>query len=107
MAEAKGFEPLDPLGSHDFQSCRFGRSRTPPCGSLSHGAEMLAVGARFELAVGVNPQPLSRRSRYGHFGTPPVSNRKYKEAQPLWSSKKAFSKATERLSSTPVSISTW
>ncbi len=30
VAETKGFEPLDPLGSHDFQSCRFGRSRTSP-----------------------------------------------------------------------------
>src|SRR4051812_30972031 len=34
LAETKGFEPLDPLGSHDFQSCRFGRSRTSPCGIL-------------------------------------------------------------------------
>ena len=38
-AEAKGFEPLDPFRSHDFQSCRFGRSRTPPCGSVPSGAD--------------------------------------------------------------------
>src|SRR5687768_6376006 len=49
-AEAKGFEPLDPLGSHDFQSCRFGRSRTPPGGILF----VMAVGAGFEPAEGVN-----------------------------------------------------
>ena len=30
-----------------------------------------AVGAGFEPAEGVNPQSLSRRSRYGRFGTPP------------------------------------
>ena len=30
MAEEVGFEPTDPCRSHDFQSCRFGRSRTPP-----------------------------------------------------------------------------
>ena len=29
-AEEVGFEPTDPCRSHDFQSCRFGRSRTPP-----------------------------------------------------------------------------
>ncbi len=28
--EEVGFEPTDPFRSHDFQSCRFGRSRTPP-----------------------------------------------------------------------------
>jgi site-specific DNA recombinase len=30
LAEEVGFEPTDPCRSHDFQSCRFGRSRTPP-----------------------------------------------------------------------------
>ena len=36
-AEEVGFEPTDPCRSHDFQSCRFGRSRTPPkdCSTLS------------------------------------------------------------------------
>ena len=31
----------------------------------------MAVGVGFEPTVGVNPQSLSRRSRYGRFGTPP------------------------------------
>ena len=30
MAEAVGFEPTVAFTTHDFQSCRFGRSRTPP-----------------------------------------------------------------------------
>ena len=30
MAEAVGFEPTVSFPTHDFQSCRFGRSRTPP-----------------------------------------------------------------------------
>ena len=30
MAEEVGFEPTEGFPSHDFQSCRFGRSRTPP-----------------------------------------------------------------------------
>ena len=29
-AEAVGFEPTVSFPTHDFQSCRFGRSRTPP-----------------------------------------------------------------------------
>jgi hypothetical protein len=29
-AEAVGFEPTVAFTTHDFQSCRFGRSRTPP-----------------------------------------------------------------------------
>src|SRR5277367_5152045 len=29
-AEEVGFEPTVPCRTHDFQSCRFGRSRTPP-----------------------------------------------------------------------------
>ncbi len=29
-AEEVGFEPTEPCGSHAFQACRFGRSRTPP-----------------------------------------------------------------------------
>jgi hypothetical protein len=37
VAEAEGFEPSDPFGSHDFQSCRFGRSRTPPPPSVASG----------------------------------------------------------------------
>jgi hypothetical protein len=32
MAEAVGFEPTVSFPTHDFQSCRFGRSRTPPDG---------------------------------------------------------------------------
>ncbi len=30
LAEEVGFEPTEPCGSHAFQACRFGRSRTPP-----------------------------------------------------------------------------
>ena len=30
LAEREGFEPTVSFPSHDFQSCRFGRSRTPP-----------------------------------------------------------------------------
>ena len=30
MAEEKGFEPLVPFSTHDFQSCTFGHSVTPP-----------------------------------------------------------------------------
>ncbi len=30
LAEEVGFEPTVPCRTHDFQSCRFGRSRTPP-----------------------------------------------------------------------------
>jgi len=30
LAEAVGFEPTVGCPTHDFQSCRFGRSRTPP-----------------------------------------------------------------------------
>ncbi len=30
LAEAVGFEPTVAFTTHDFQSCRFGRSRTPP-----------------------------------------------------------------------------
>ena len=30
LAEAVGFEPTVSFPTHDFQSCRFGRSRTPP-----------------------------------------------------------------------------
>ena len=30
VAEAVGFEPTVSFPTHDFQSCRFGRSRTPP-----------------------------------------------------------------------------
>jgi hypothetical protein len=30
LAEEVGFEPTEGFPSHDFQSCRFGRSRTPP-----------------------------------------------------------------------------
>ena len=29
-AEEVGFEPTVPCRTHDFQSCRIGRSRTPP-----------------------------------------------------------------------------
>ena len=28
--ERVGFEPTDPLGSHDFESCAFGHSATSP-----------------------------------------------------------------------------
>jgi hypothetical protein len=30
LAERVGFEPTVSFPTHDFQSCRFGRSRTPP-----------------------------------------------------------------------------
>ena len=30
VAEEVGFEPTVSFPTHDFQSCRFGRSRTPP-----------------------------------------------------------------------------
>ena len=35
VAEAVGFEPTVSFPTHDFQSCRFGRSRTPPCPARS------------------------------------------------------------------------
>ncbi len=35
VAEEVGFEPTEGFPSHDFQSCRFGRSRTPP-GGVNH-----------------------------------------------------------------------
>ena len=34
VAEEVGFEPTEGCPSHDFQSCRFGRSRTPPGGVI-------------------------------------------------------------------------
>jgi hypothetical protein len=53
MAEGQGFEPWDLLQSHDFQSCPFGRSGTPPGGfrqpvqaiSARHGDESRKANA--------------------------------------------------------------
>jgi hypothetical protein len=42
-AEEVGFEPTDPCRSHDFQSCRFGRSRTPPTGLSPLSLHLLAL----------------------------------------------------------------
>src|ERR1039458_6664247 len=38
VAEAVGFEPTVSFPTHDFQSCRFGRSRTPPVGTPRQGS---------------------------------------------------------------------
>ncbi len=38
-----GFEPTDPCRSHDFQSCRFGRSRTPPTSLSPLSLHLLAL----------------------------------------------------------------
>jgi hypothetical protein len=47
LAERVGFEPTVSFPTHDFQSCRFGRSRTPPaCRQAS-----LAMPARLEQAA--------------------------------------------------------
>ncbi len=35
LAERVGFEPTVSFPTHDFQSCRFGRSRTPPRTAVS------------------------------------------------------------------------
>ncbi len=42
-AEEVGFEPTDPCRSHDFQSCRFGRSRTPPKSRSTLSLHLLAL----------------------------------------------------------------
>ena len=42
-AEEVGFEPTDPCRSHDFQSCRFGRSRTPPKGYRTLSLHLAAM----------------------------------------------------------------
>ena len=42
-AEEVGFEPTDPCRSHDFQSCRFGRSRTPPISLSPLSLHLLAL----------------------------------------------------------------
>ena len=42
-AEEVGFEPTDPCRSHDFQSCRFGRSRTPPTSLSPLSLHLLAL----------------------------------------------------------------
>ena len=42
-AEEVGFEPTDPCRSHDFQSCRFGRSRTPPRSLRQLSLHLLAL----------------------------------------------------------------
>ena len=42
-AEEVGFEPTDPCRSHDFQSCRFGRSRTPPTSLRRLSLHLLAL----------------------------------------------------------------
>ena len=42
-AEEVGFEPTDPCRSHDFQSCRFGRSRTPPTSLRPLSLHLLAL----------------------------------------------------------------
>ena len=39
LAEEVRFEPTEGFPSHDFQSCRFGRSRTPPHTGI-HFSEM-------------------------------------------------------------------
>jgi hypothetical protein len=47
VAEAVGFEPTVAFTTHDFQSCRFGRSRTPPGmqpGQASRGPRRPAGG---------------------------------------------------------------
>lgn len=54
-AEEVGFEPTVGCPTHDFQSCRFGRSRTPPegpdaivspsCGALERSGRVLRDGA--------------------------------------------------------------
>ena len=62
VAEEVGFEPTEGCPSHDFQSCRFGRSRTPPgdaCapegpGYLSRAKRLASnlVGPRSAATVG-------------------------------------------------------
>ncbi len=91
------------------------------------------MGVGFEPTVGVNPQSLSRRSRYGRFGTPPsteagptgpatmacilrpevtlgmTKDRKeqvYEGAWPLRSRKNLLSSSEHSSSRTPVVIST-
>ena len=43
LAEEVGFEPTDLCRSHDFQSCRFGRSRTPPNSASTLSLHLLAL----------------------------------------------------------------
>ena len=45
-AEGEGFEPSEPFSSHDFQSCTFGHSVTPPEGLVE-----IAEGEGFEPPV--------------------------------------------------------
>lgn len=71
----------------------------------------MAVGAGFEPAEGVNPQSLSRRSRYGRFGTPPSpghgpDRRVYERYLALFPSKNVRSRSAHSASSTPVVTST-
>ena len=63
MAERVGFEPTVTCATHDFQSCRFGRSRTPP-GVMMQGDrvlfERLVVGAPCGGWVLRNCAPVNR-----------------------------------------------
>ena len=53
-AEEVGFEPTDPCGSHDLQSCRFVRSRTPPRAARAqqHGGYRLWEAPVLRAAAG-------------------------------------------------------
>ena len=69
----------------------------------------VAVGVGFEPTVGVNPQSLSRRSRYGRFGTPPRTLVTAEPAPRIWTDnyrcrrplKRSVSRAAPSSSSTP------
>jgi hypothetical protein len=59
LAEREGFEPSVPEGTHDFQSCRFDRSRTSPL--LSGG--QYSIGTGIYQPNGVNAGGGPGRSR--------------------------------------------
>ncbi len=64
LAERVGFEPTVSFPTHDFQSCRFGRSRTPPASrqaSLSTPATLGGTSSSLVPGAAVGPYATGRR----------------------------------------------
>ncbi len=79
MAEGVGFEPTvrGLTRTHDFQSCPFGRSGTPPFqkhfnGPFSLPQDLLAEGEGFEPPEGQRPSAAFEAAPFDHSGTPPT-----------------------------------
>src|SRR5690606_32806911 len=66
LAEGEGFEPSVPCGTHDFQSCLFGRSSTLP-----EAYKKLAEGVGFEPTRRVNRLTHFECAAFGRSATPP------------------------------------